>query len=139
MRAGYLILRTDPAQPGMVTVRGADHPPDTAGKDAENLIFIARFSSLDIALMHFHTGLRRRLVDLNRHLYRATPAEAVAVAEAIELSHRPVYIAPDLAENREVTARVETLHRRHQMTDRLFNGIGIAAVILLLVLMALGI
>jgi hypothetical protein len=144
MRAGYLTLETHPAHPGLVRLRGLEAAPPTpapppADGDAPTLRFAARFSDLDAALMHFHSGLRRALVDLDGRLYRAPLGDAVAVAEAIELPHRRVFIDPALAHDQRLANTVETLHRRHRRWDRFFNAVGIAALVLLAIRALFGI
>jgi hypothetical protein len=101
--------------------------------DAATLRFAARFADIDAALMHFHAGLRRHLVDVNRHLYRAPLGDAIAVAEAIELPHRRVFIDPELAHDERLPRAVDALHRHHRRRDRVFNAVGIAALIWLVV------
>jgi hypothetical protein len=140
MREGYLLVETNPAHPGKVRLRGIDDPPEgTAVGVDPNLRFIARFHDLDAALMHFHAGLSRRLLDVNERIYRADPVEAVSVADAIELPHRRIYLDPALDRDGQLTAAIQRLHRRHRRWKRFFNGVGIAAVILLLAKLLLGV
>ena len=139
MREGYLLIETNPAHPGKVRLRGMDDLPKGAAAGADpNVRFIARFRDLDAAVMHFHASLSRRLLDVNERIYRADPVEAVSVADAIELSHRCIYIDPALERDGLLTAAIERLHRRHRRWERFFNGVGIAAVIFLLAKILLG-
>jgi hypothetical protein len=135
MRQGYLTIETQLAHPGMVRLSGLDSSPT---EFPPHLKYVARFSDLDAALMHFHTGLRRRLVDADRRLYRASETEAVAVSEAIELSHRRIYLDPELAQDPNLPHAVERLHRLHRLWTRLFDLIGILALLALLALTFLG-
>ncbi|MCF7983283.1 MAG: hypothetical protein K9L70_02675 [Thiohalocapsa sp.] len=128
MQAGYLVVETNPALPGIVRVRGAATPPSF---DSPDVRFCARFTDIDAALMHFHAGLRRRLIDADNKLYRSDVRDAVAVAGAIELSHRTVYMAPSLSDDPQLARLIERLHARHAAVDRTFNAIGIFALILL--------
>jgi hypothetical protein len=140
MREGYLLVETNPAHPGKVRLRGIDDLPEgTAVGVDPNLRFIARFHDLDAALMHFHAGLSRRLLDVNERIYRADPVEAVSVADAIALPHRRIYVDPALDRDGKLTAAIQRLHRRHRRWERFFNGVGIAAVILLLAKLLLGV
>jgi len=96
------------------------------------LKYVARFSDIDAALMHFHTGLRRRLVNVDMRLYRASETEAVAISEAIELPHRRIYLDPELAQDPNLQYRVERLHCSHRFWARLFDLIGLFALLALL-------
>ena len=136
MQSGYLLLETRPEHPQLVQVRRADELP---ARPSPQLKFAARFQDIDAALMHFHEGLRRRLVDLDAHLYRTELTDAVAVAEAIELPHRRVHIDAALANDPRLTAAIERLHQKHRRWQRIFNGVGIAALVLLLLTAVLGI
>ena len=131
MHSGYLTIETNPAYPGTVRLRGIDALPAPADGTSK-LLYAARFTDLDAALMHFHTPLRRHLVDLERRLYRTPDAKAIAVAEAIELPHRRVFIDPGLADDRELAAAINRLHRSHRRRDRIFDLIGLLALLLLL-------
>lgn len=136
MRQGYLTIETDLAHPGMVRLRGLDSSPT---QFPPYLKYVARFSDLDAGLMHFHTGLRRRLVDVDKRLYRASETEAVAVSEAIELPHRRIYIDPELAQDPSLPCSVERLHHSHRFWTRLFDSIGIVALLALLAATLVGI
>ncbi len=140
MQDGYLLLETHPAHPGLVRLRASDATsgiPATAPRPGEGdrdaiaaLRYAASFNDIDAALMHFHDGLRGCLVDLNARLYRTSIGEAIAAAEAIELGHRRLYIDPDLADDPDIAARIARLRRRNALRDRVFTGIGVAAVTL---------
>lgn len=156
MRQGYLLIETHPDHPGRIHIRGVDHleaiPPDAIPPDAirpgptraepvrePRIRYAARFGDLDVALMHAHTVLRRGLIDIDAHLYRADPVTAVAAVDAIELNHRRVYLDPCLAADPGLEAEIARHHRVHRRIDRIWNGVGIAALLLLLAKLLLGI
>ena len=151
MRQGYLLIETHPDHPGRIHIRGVEHleaiPPDAIPPDASRaeparkprIRYAARFGDLDVALMHAHTALRRRLIDIDAHLYRADPVTAVAAVDAIELNHRRVYLDPGLAADPALEGEIARRHRVHRRIDRFWNGVGIAALLLLLAKLLLGI
>ena len=61
MRDGYLLIETDPAHPGLIRLRGLDAPPPSRSDDTR---FVGHFNDVDAALMHFHEGLKRHLLDV---------------------------------------------------------------------------
>ncbi|ESQ14604.1 MAG: hypothetical protein N838_27425 [Thiohalocapsa sp. PB-PSB1] len=135
MRLGYLLIETNPALPGFIRVRGVGSKPN---QFPDYLKYVARFTDLDAALMHFHKDLSRRLVDLDRGLYQISEEYAAAVAEAIELPHRRLFIDPELAQNHIFLDTIERLHRSHQRSARIFDLIGVLALLMLLVTAFLG-
>lgn len=135
MRPGYLILEADPAFPGVVRLRGVEEAP---AEFHSPLTYIARFADLDTALMHFHGRLARRLIDVNIGLYRVTKGQAAAVAEAIELPHRRVYLDPQLADSPEFRDLVERLNRMHRLRSWLFDWVGIIALLALFAVTLVG-
>jgi hypothetical protein len=143
MRQGYLLIETHPDHPGQVRLQGAEHLPDQSPTDSvpsphPRVRYAARFGDLDTALMHAHTALRRRLIDIDARLYGADAAMAVAAVDAIDLSHRRIYLDPDLAADPALEAEIGRRRRRHRCIDRIWNGIGIAAVLLLIIKLLLG-
>jgi hypothetical protein len=128
MRAGYLYLAPCPKTPGVIRLNEAAIPPS----GGEEVQLIMHFTDLDAAAMHFHTGLRRRLVDPDARSYRATMPEAAAVMQAIELRHQLTYLSPQLASNPSLAAETARLHRRHMVTHRIFDLIGVAGLVLLI-------
>lgn len=128
MRDGYLYLTTCADLPGAVCVHEAAVPP--AG-DARTPM-IAYFWDLDAAMMHFHTGLCRRLLDPDRKAYRADMVEAAAVLDAIELRHQRTYLSPALAASPELDAAAARLRRQHRRVRRVFDWVGIVGLLLLL-------
>ena len=146
MRQGYLLIETHPDFPGRVRLLRTDRlpaelaEPDSGSPPAQPRIrYAALFNDLDVAAMHAHTALRRGLIDIDARLYRTDPVRAVAAVESIGLRHRRVYLDPDLAADptlkTEITRREARLRRR----DQVWNGIGILALALLLLKLALGI
>jgi len=132
--SGYLSLRSDPDQPGVLCVSasrerpaGIDAPPDP------QLRYVARFEDLDAGRMHLHEALRRGLVDVESGRYRADLAFAVAALESDELRHERTWIDP--AAGPEVLSRVaghvEALRRRQRRRDRLWRCVGWGAIALL--------
>ncbi len=140
MNAGFLCLETSASHPGLVRLRkvASAPPPPTAGTDPA-VRLVVRFNDLEAARMHAHNALRRRLVDADAGTYRATLEEAVAGIEAIDLSHRRVYLDPqiDAASRAAIEAGVQRRRRRMARADLLWQiagGLGIG----LLALLALG-
>ncbi|WP_295887722.1 hypothetical protein [uncultured Thiohalocapsa sp.] len=127
MRAGYLYITPCGDTPDAICLREAavaPGAPDNAG-------IVAFFWDLDAAMMHFHADLRTRLLDLNRRAYRADMVEAAAALDAIELQHHRTYLAPALAASPALADATERLHHKHQRWRRLFDWVGIGALILL--------
>ncbi|HBG95172.1 MAG TPA: hypothetical protein DDY14_07570 [Chromatiaceae bacterium] len=68
-----------------------------------------------------------------------TKTEALQlIAEAIELPHRRLFIDPELAQNHIFLDTIERLHRSHQRSARIFDLIGVLALLMLLVTAFLG-
>ncbi|NBC13460.1 MAG: hypothetical protein GVY09_08975 [Gammaproteobacteria bacterium] len=108
----------------------APQAPESAG-------IVAYFWDLDAAMMHFHADLRRRLLDLDRRAYRADMVEAAAALDAVELQHQRTYLAPALAASPALIKATERLHHRHQRWRRLFDWVGVLALVLLFVMSVL--
>jgi len=102
------------------------------------LRYAARFEDVDAALMHAHNALRRRLIDVDRRLYRTDPIEAVAAVDAIDLPHRRVHLDATLAGDDRLTARIARRRAGHERDDRIWTGIGAAALLFLAALMLFG-
>jgi hypothetical protein len=146
MRQGYLLIETHQGFPERVRLLTADRPPGTtldtapAGLSVTPQIrYAARFSDLDAALMHAHTALRRQLIDIDAHLYRIDPVRAVAAVEAIALPHRQVFLDPELKSDPLLRTEITRRQRRQRLTDRIWNGVGALALLLLLIKLLLGI
>lgn len=129
MQSGYLMIATRLDHPGLVFVETASIAPQSS---RPGLAFAARFSDIDAALMHLHEPLRRRLESLEPRCYGVELEQAVAVADAIELDHRVVFIDPALADRPRVRERTEMLRRRHRRVDWWLHAVGIFAVLLLI-------
>jgi hypothetical protein len=143
VQPGYLSLETSASHPGLVRIRslkddgppplpqGADGAPDPAVR------LVMRYQDVDAARMHAHTALRRRLVDVNAHTYRASLVEAIAGIEAIDLPHRLIYLDPELDDptRRAIDDRVATRRRRQALVDRIWQIVGGLAIGFLVLLM----
>ncbi|WP_296896125.1 hypothetical protein [Thiohalocapsa sp.] len=127
MRAGYLYITPCSDPPEAVCLHEATIPPATPA-DAG---IVAFFWDLDAAVMHFHADLRNRLLDLNSRAYRADMVEAAAALDAIELKHQRTYLSPTLAASSALTDATERLHHKHRRWQRVFDWVGILALILL--------
>lgn len=137
MRLGYLAIWTDSGRPGLIRLTVSSSVPaplGAAGADRSQLHFCARFDDLDAALMHFHSEMPRRLVDVDARLYRASVMEAVIAADAIALGHRCIYIDPALAESPMLREAIERRRARHAVWSRVFDWVGYLALAVLLAL-----
>jgi|OpeIllAssembly_1097287.scaffolds.fasta_scaffold78926_3 hypothetical protein len=143
MREGYLLIETNPDHPGRIRIQGAESRPVESPIDGSpgphaRLRYVARFGDLDAALMHAHTALRRGLIDIDAHLYSTDPVTAVGAIDAIDLSHRRIYLDPELAADPALEAEIGRRRRMHRRIDRIWNGVGIAAILLLIIKLLLG-
>lgn len=136
MQPGVLYLETHAAHPGLVRVALADAPPPTgAGANVVARVrYAARFADRDAALMHTHELLRRRLVDVDARLYRTSLPAAIAAIESLDLSHRRLYVDPDLdADSVAAISRAQTrLVRHRQVVERVWTVVGYVVLGLLL-------
>jgi hypothetical protein len=134
MQPGVLYLETHAAHPGLVRVALADAPPPTGTNVAARMRYAARFADRDAALMHTHELLRRRLVDVDARLYRTSLPAAIAAIESLDLSHRRLYVDPDLdADSVAAIRRTQTrLVRHRQVVDRVWTVVGYVVLGLLL-------
>jgi hypothetical protein len=135
MESGYLTVEKHPEHEGIIRIgayRDAPHPPDAAA--GGHTCYVAEYTDLDAALMHAHEKLRRALVDINHHLYRTNCAEAIAAVKSSSLTHREVWIDPDL--DKDVRAKIEqrtkTFRLHRQRVNRIAAIIGGIAIGLLL-------
>lgn len=125
---GYLYLQTHSQHPGLVRFLSASRSPTP--EHAENgarIRYIARFQDIDAARMHVQNALHRRLVDLDARMYRTSLAQAIAVVEADNLSHKRTWIDPDLdpAELREANRLTVSRRARIRRWDRFWQAVGI--------------
>lgn len=141
MRSGYLYVTTHTAQPGTVSLGIADQQPlpEQFG-DGLHLHYVARFNDVEAARMHAHEVLKRKLVDIDAHRYRASLVQALVAVEAVELRHERVWQDPGLAweDLHTVTTGARARHYRHLYKDKIWQLVG-AAALCLLALRALGI
>ena len=136
MQQGFLAVETHRQRPNMVRLFSAAHSPlpGTHSSHQPQVRYVARFNDREAALMHAHEVLKRRLVDPDTHLYRASLEQAVAAVEAIELKHRQIYLDPDLDEGcrARIAVERERLQRIAGRKRRLFEFIGYIGIGLLL-------
>ena len=134
MRTGYLYLEAHPDHPDRVRLRTneiAPVPPE--GEAGAQIIYIARFSDIDAALMHVHLLLQHKLVDVNAYLYSVSLAEAIAAVESVILSHQRVWISTETDWNlsTEIEKKAMSFHRKQQRTDMCWRITGIIGIIIL--------
>lgn len=136
MQTGYLFLQTHADHPDLVRLRADQYRPLTDQEPAtpDAIRYIARFRDIDAARMHFHNALSRSLVDIDSGLYRVPLADAIATIEASELRHEQVWLDPDLpaATLQQVQALSKRRRRRQNRSRRIWNGIGVLALLWLL-------
>jgi hypothetical protein len=143
MRQGYLSVETHPDHPDQVRIVPSERAPDTPDatrpdQHAARVRCVVRFEDLDAATMHAHTALRRRLVDIDDHRYRVDPVTAVAAIDAIGLRHQRIHLDPELANDPALARAIEQLRARRQRRDVIWNGVGLTALIWLLMQAILG-
>jgi len=141
MEQGYLIIETHAEHPKMVRIRRADTPPETPGvgdRTNPRVRYIARFGDASAAQMQTHAGLRHYLVDADTSLYRCDPAIAAAAAQTLELRHSEIYLDPELAASTAFSKAAAKHRSRHRLADRLWQVVGILAVVFLLVKLLFG-
>lgn len=144
MQVGYLAVETHHDRPGLVrlfvSARAID--PEPTVHATRRVRYVARFNDSEAALMHAHELLRRRLVDVDAGLYRAPCEQAIAAVESIGLSHRRIYLDPDLdaATRTTIEQAVERLSAARRRRDLAFDYVGYAGLALLLfnLLLSLG-
>jgi len=136
MEEGYLIIETRSEHPGLVRIRRSELPPENPEPNPRadlRIRYVGRFTDLSAAQMHVHTELRHGLVDVEAGLYRSDPVGAVAAAQSVALRHRQIYLDPDLAESDALNKAIEGRRWHHGMADRIWQGVGVIAVIFLLI------
>jgi len=141
MYGGYLVIESHSAHPGLVRIFETSTLPSASGsvhRSGPRLLFAARFEDLSAGHMHTHAALRRQLLDLDEGWYRTDPIRAVAAADASELSHRRVFIDPELADNPRLCVEIAARRSRHRLSDRIWHAVGILALALLLLRLLLG-
>ncbi len=143
MQEGYLIIETNAEHPGLVRIRTSEAPPPETGPGpgdptGPHIRYIARFNDLSAAQMHTHIRLRHRLVDVDAGLYRCDPVTAIAAIQSLALGHRQVFLDPDLAGDEALEKTIAKHHRRHRLADRIWQVVGIFAVLFLLLKILFG-
>lgn len=136
MYAGYLVIETNTAYPGVVRIlETASLPPeDRRGHrhgEGPQVRYAGHFDDLSAGRMHAHGALSRRLLDLEEGLYRCDVVDAVAAVEASVPTHRTAYLDPELAQNPRFAEITATRRSRHLLADLVWRAIGIAALLFL--------
>lgn len=135
MEQGYLYIETSDSHPGLLRVLTAIRKPAVPERHCDPEVrYIACFKDLQVAQMHAHTALRRRLVDIDNHVYRGDVIDAIAAVEADDVWHERAYLDPELDEanheliENKIARRVE----RRQRVNHIFDLVGKAAIGLLM-------
>jgi hypothetical protein len=143
MHGGYLAIETNSSLPGLVRlVESACVPSLSAGLDDKRGVrirYAAHFDDVNAGHMHAHSALRRCLVDIDAGLYRSDVITAVAAVDASDLNHRLSYIDPDLARDPSLAEATSARRRLHRLSDRAWYAVGLAAAMILLIRLLLGI
>lgn len=136
MDSGYIGVETHRQHPGIVRIVVSDRPPPAGGSQTDGALvrYAARFNDSAAALMHTHEILKRRLIDVDTHLYRADEVLAIAAIESLGLSHRDVYIDPsiDEATKQAIERARQKLMKQRKHRDQLFTTLGYAGIGILL-------
>ena len=141
MQAGYIAIETHHERPGVVRLLTFEQSPDpqSAVDSPRRIRYIARYNDRQAALMHTHEILKRRLIDVDAHLYRAPLEQAIAAAESLDIKHRRIFLDPDLTDQsiEAITQATERLRARHRAWSSFFQILGYIGVGLLLLNMFL--
>jgi hypothetical protein len=136
VQSGYLAIETHRDRPGIVRLVLSTEAPDPApaAHADRRLRYVARFNDREAALMHTHEILRRRLIDLDTHLYRVPPERAIAAVESLDLKHRRIYLDSEFSdESRSAIASLtERLRSRRRAWATLFQTLGYIGIGILL-------
>lgn len=110
MQSGYLAIETHRDRPGFLRLVVSSESPDTASapQSERRLRYVARFNDCEAALMHVHEILKRRLINPDAHLYRASLEQTIAAIESLDLKHRRVYLDPGISAERNATIEALT-------------------------------
>lgn len=141
MRSGHVFLEQNTSDEELVSVKGSRMLPDPHNpRGGRRIVWVGLFRDRDAAVMHAHNRLCRKLVDIDRKLYRAPVAQAIAALETDILPHKQVYIDPALdVETLENRDRWMAYYRkRRQRLETIVSWIRIAAIGLLLVNLVFG-
>ena len=122
MHIGYLTVETHPEHKGVIRLAKHNYRPHTPdGAAGGHISYVARYNDIDAAMMHVHEVLKRRLVDLDHHLYRTDLVDAIAAAKSRVLAHRDIWIDPDL--DQIVRERIDTRVAYHKERQARWNRI----------------
>ena len=113
----------------------SEQPETASGVQAlRHIRYIARFGDREAALMHTHEILKRRLLDLDTHLYRVPLEQAIGAIESLDINHRRIYLDGDLSAGarRTIQGWTSRYRNRHSRWDRFFEALGYIGLGLLL-------
>jgi signal transduction histidine kinase len=137
VQSGYIAIETHNERPGIIRLFTCAEAPDPqpTRHSAQRLRYIARFNDREAAFMHTHEILKRRLIDLEAHLYRVPLEYAIGAAESLVLKHRRIYIDPELSdENRQAidsfTARLRIQRQAWSVFFQTLGYIGVGILLL---------
>lgn len=148
MKAGFLGLETNPdnnshhnaknylsRNPELIkVVIWNENPATEKNHYPSNIKYVARFNDILAAEMHFHSGLRKQLHDINTHTYQANLSDAIAVIEANDdLRHERIWIDPEISDRtlEAIQSKAVQKRRRNKTINRIIQLVGIAALGLL--------
>ncbi len=137
MRTGYLYVEIHPLHPGQIRICQRDSLPDAGQRsNGASIEFIVRFSDIDAAQMHVHQILRHKLIDIDKHLYQASLAEAIAAIDASDLPHEQIWQDPSLDEPTQARVRqfFTDIRQRQQSRDMFWRSVGIGGIVTLILL-----
>jgi len=136
VHSGYLTIETHRDRPGVVRlVLNSESPDPAPATHGERRIrYVARFNDGDAALMHIHEILKRRLLDLDAHLYRASLERAIAAAESLDLGHRRIYLDPEVSaeSNKAIESFGNEMRAQHRSRAVFFQTLGYIGIGILL-------
>jgi len=136
LQSGYLAIETHRDRPGIVRLVLSSESPDPASPaHAERrLRYVARFNDREAALMHTHEILKRRLLDQDAHLYRASLERAIAATESLDIRHRRIYLDPGISgESKEAIASLsKQMQARRRSWAAFFQTLGYIGIGILL-------
>lgn len=136
MQQGFLTVETDATRAGMVRLGVSARMPASASDPdpRHRLCYAARFNDSEAALMHAHELLKRRLVDIDAHLYRVSPERAVGAIESLALQHSRTFLDPAASDGVRdaIDAYSAAYRRRRARRDQFFETLGYIGIALLL-------
>lgn len=135
MQKGYLTIETHPDHDGVIRLATrVTMPSNERGIGGGHVCYIAEFNDIDAGLMHMHEVLRRNLIDIDNHLYKASMPLAVAAIRSRQLVHREIWIDPEI-ENKyeeEINAQIDTYRQRQARFKLIIGLVGRIAIGLLI-------